>query len=453
RMRMDFKLQIGDSSQRIEVTATAPLLNQETAELGLAVEQNDVRQLPLNSRNFQQLALLASGATPGIRNKDQAGGFYSHGQHGGQNNFILDGIDNNSYVMGLQDNKAQVVVPSLDAIQEFKVETSNYSAEFGANSGAVMNVSVKSGTNRIHGTAYEYMRNDKFDARGTFSYVDRNGDGKADPEVLRQNQFGGTLGGPIRRNKTFWFGSWEGLRIRHAQSFLSTVPTAQERQGIFDPKLAVIKDPVTNQNFPGNAVPKSRWDTVAAGLADLWPAPNFTGSGTRANYVSGPPWSEGKDQVDARLDHILSDRNKVFVRFSFGRYINARHSPLPLPARGSVGNNWGFDANTGHSLAAAYTRILSASVFNEFRLGLPVMEADNRPLTKDHLAEKYGIKGLQTFPQVTGLPQFSFGGSVGYETLGETTGTPNWKVSKSRQFLDNLTWSRGAHALKFGTDL
>lgn len=453
RVRLDFSLAVGDTTQRVEVTAEAQLLERQSAALGLAVDEQSIRQLPLNARNFQQLAVLAAGTSTAIRNKDQAGGYYSHGQHTGQNNFILDGVDNNSYVMGLQDNKAQVVIPSLDAIQEFKIETSNFSAEFGANAGSVMNVSIKSGTNNIHGTAYEYLRNDKFDARPTFSYLDRTGDGRADPEILRQNQFGATLGGPLRRNKTFWFASWEGLRIRHSQSFLATVPTAQERQGIFDPRVGVVRDPVSNVNFPGNAVPKSRWDSVAAGLVDLWPAANFNGSGTRANYVSGPPWTETKDQVDARFDHSFSDRDKVFVRYSFNRYLNARFSPLPLPARGSAGNNNGYDDNHGNSVAASWTHILNPSLVNEARFGMPILEAHNRQLSTESLAEKYGIKGIQLFDPVKGLPQMTFNGGVNYDTLGETTGAPNWKVSQSQQFLDNITWTRGRHMLKAGADI
>src|SRR5438034_3595975 len=190
----------------------------------------------------------------------------------------------------MQDRKMQVVVPSLDAVAEFKVQTSNYSAEFGRNSGAVMIVSIKSGTNAFHGTAYEYLRNDIFDSRDAFNYVDRTGDGKADPPSLRQNQFGATFGGPIRRNKTFFFGSWEGRRERYQQSDLAIVPTPDERNGIFSRTLAVINDPLTRQPFANNQVPRNRFDATSSKLLDLWPQPNFADAGTRNNFIRNPPW-------------------------------------------------------------------------------------------------------------------------------------------------------------------
>src|SRR6185436_20967802 len=153
--------------------------------------------------------------TPATGSRDRESGFNTHGQQMTQNSFLIDGIDNNNNVMGMQDRKMQVVVPSLDAVAEFKVQTINFSAEFGKNSGAVMIVSIKSGSNQFRGTAWEYLRNDIFDSRDAFNYVDRNGDGKADPAALRQNQFGATFGGRIVRNKTFFFASWEERRERY----------------------------------------------------------------------------------------------------------------------------------------------------------------------------------------------------------------------------------------------
>src|SRR5207253_3240581 len=211
----DVQMGLGAISETVSVTAESPVLQSETSSLSKVVEERQVRELPLNGRNFQQLAWLSAGVSPDTRGRDRDSGFNSHGQAFTQNSFIIDGIDNNNNVMGMQDRKMQVVAPSLDAVAEFKVQTSNYSAEFGRNSGAVMIVSIKSGTNGFHGTAYEYLRNDIFDSRDAFNYVDRNGDGKADPPSLRQNQFGATFGGPIRRNKTFFFGSWEGRRERY----------------------------------------------------------------------------------------------------------------------------------------------------------------------------------------------------------------------------------------------
>ena len=218
RVRVDVVIELGSLDEQISVLATAPLLETETSSLGHVIREEQIPELPLNGRNFQQLAVLAAGVLPAFGHLDQAGGFNSHGQWATQNNFILDGVDNNSQVFGLQDGKAQVVIPNLDAVQEFKIQTANYSAEFGRSAGAVMNVSLKSGTNRLRGTVYEFLRHDIFDARDPFSYYDRSGDGKADPDALRHNQYGFTIGGPIIKNRTFYFLSVEATRIDATES-------------------------------------------------------------------------------------------------------------------------------------------------------------------------------------------------------------------------------------------
>ncbi len=273
RVGVDFQLELGSMSEEVAVLATAPLLETETSSLAHVIKEAEIRELPLSGRNFQRLAVLVAGVMPAMGHRDQEGGFNSHGQWATQNNFILDGVDNNSQVLGMEDRKAQVLIPSLDAVQEFQIQTSNYSAEFGRNAGAVMNVSIKSGGNKLRGTAYEFLRNDAFDARDAFDYSDRDGDGRADPDVLRRHQFGFTVGGPVRTNRTFYFGSIEVLRVRSNGSSLSTVPTLAERNGIFDPGLVTVRDPATGRSFPGNVIPRDRWDPVASRLAALWPEP------------------------------------------------------------------------------------------------------------------------------------------------------------------------------------
>ena len=199
RVRLDFELELGSMTEEVAVVASVPLLETETSSLSHVIKEEEIRELPLSGRNFQRLAVLVAGVLPATGHRDQEGGFNSHGQWATQNNLILDGVDNNSQVLGMEDRKAQVLIPSLDAVQEFQIQTSNYSAEFGRNAGAVMNVSIKSGGNTVRGTAYEFLRNDAFDAREAFDYTDRDGDGKADPDVLRRHQFGFTIGGPYAR--------------------------------------------------------------------------------------------------------------------------------------------------------------------------------------------------------------------------------------------------------------
>ena len=456
RARADIRMEVGDVVEAVSVTAEIPVLQAESSTLAHVVTAREMRELPLNGRNFQQLAWTSAGVIPATRSRDRESGFNANGQPMTQNTFLIDGVDNNNNVMGMQDRKMQVVVPSLDAVAEFKVQTANYSAEFGRNSGAVMIVSIKSGTNQFHGSAFEYLRNDVFDARDMFNYVDRTGDGKADPEVLRQNQFGATLGGPILRNRTFFFGSWEGRRERRAQTDMAIVPTPDERNGIFEPRLAVLRDPLTNQPFPGNRIPAERFDPVASKLRELWPQPNFAGSGTRANYIRNPPWSTTRDAVDARVDHNLSDKDKMFGRFSLMRYDNLRDSVLPQPARGDEGNDRAFDDNDARSVAFSYTRILRANLVNEFRYGFNRQKVDKRELTHEpfaQLLERYGIRGLPVSGRLFGLPRFALGGPISYEGLGEPGSMPNFKISQVHQYLNNLSWNRGRHDLKFGVDL
>jgi hypothetical protein len=455
RVRADVQLEVGQVSEAVTVTMAAPVLQVEASSLAHVVGEQEIRGLPLNGRNFQQLAWLSAGVMPSTTGRDRESGFNSHGQPVTQNNFIIDGIDNNNNVMGMQDRKAQVIVPSLDAVAEFKVQTSNYSAEFGRNSGAVMIVNIKSGSNEFHGTAFEYLRNDHLDARDAFTYTDRDGDGKADPEVLRQNQFGGTIGGPILRNRTFFFASWEGRRERRSQSDLSIVPTADERNGIFSRALATIRDPQTGQPFPDNRIPRERFDPVATGLLELWPQPNFAGSGTRQNYISAPPWNTDRDQTDVRIDHNVTASDKIFGRFSKSRFDNLRDSSLPQPARGDQGNDRAFDDNDAHSAVFSWTRILNPTVVNEFRYGFIRQKVDKRELTDIPFAElnaKYGINGIPANDRLFGLPRFAFTG-INYTGLGEPGSMPNFKIHQVHQWLDNLSWNRGTHSLKFGADL
>jgi hypothetical protein len=455
RARADFRLEVGAITESIAVSAEAPLLRTETSSLDHVVSRQEMGRLPLNGRNFQQLAWLSSGIAPATRSRDRESGFNAHGQRMTQNSFIIDGIDNNNNVMGMQDRKMQVVVPSLDAVAEFKVQTSNYSAEFGRNSGAVMIVSIKSGTNRLHGSAYNYLRNDKTDARDAFTYVDRNGDGKADPEVLKQNQFGATLGGPIRRDKTFFFGSFEGRRERRSQSDLAIVPTAGERNGVFAVNLVTVRDPVTNQPFPGNTIPRSRFDATAARMIELWPEPNFGGSGTRQNFIRNPPWNTARDQYDGRIDHNLTGNDKIFGRFSLNRFDNLRDSVLPTPARGGQNNDRAFDDNDARSAAFSWTRILRPTLINEFRYGFVRQKVDKRELSREPAAEinaRYGIRGIPAGDRLFGLPLFNFAGSIGYTGFGEPGSMPNFKIHQVHQYLDNLSWNRGNHNVKTGID-
>jgi hypothetical protein len=455
RRRADFRLEVGQVSEAVSVTSEAALLQVESTSLAQVVGQDAMRGLPLNGRNFQQLAWLTSGVSPNTAGRDQESGFNARGQPVTQNTFVIDGVANNTFAMGFQDLKMQAMVPSLDAVAEFKLLTSNYSAEFGRNSGGVMIVNIKSGTNQFHGSAYEYIRNDVFDSRGKFNYVDRDGDGKADPEVLRQHQFGATLGGPIRRNRTFFFGSWEARPVRLAQSMQGAVPVPDERAGIFSPTLRVIRDPANGQPFPGNRIPLEGFDPVAAKLLALWPQPNFGGSGTRSNYIRNPPWNKNRHQIDVRVDHGFSANDRVFARVSVFNQNEFLDSILPGIARGGMSGFYNRGVNPSRNAALSYTRILSPVLLNDVRYGFNRHKSDQQELSEEltgDLVNRYGIRGIPPSNRLRGLPLMTFAGAIAYVGLGEPN-LPNFKLSQVHQFVDNVSWNHGNHNFKFGADL
>ena len=451
RVRLDVELQVGPVTDSITVRPPAPLLQTDTSSLTHTIGSGQIAALPTNGRNFAQLAMLAPGVLPAFGHTDRESGFNAHGQWAVQNNFILDGVDNNSYVMGLQDRKAQVLVPNLDAVQEIQLHTSNYTAEFGRGAGAVMNVSIKSGTNAVRGTAHEFLRNDVFDARDAFDYYDRSGDGKADPNALRQNQFGFTIGGPVRKNRTFYFASVEATAIHTTDNSVDVVPTALERRGIFDPDVVVVRDPVTGSPFPGNAIPPDRWDPVAARLVGLWPDPNFAGT-TRANYVSSPAHERVRMQYDVRVDHMFSPRDRMFLRASRMDFRGERHGPFPPPAVGGANNEVARDENGAFNVALSETHVFGSSVVHEARLGVNSLRTNKQPLTRGFPNEEFGlhVRGAEA---VEGLSRLILGGTLTFAPLGEAQFNPSDKTARTLQLLDNLSIVKGAHSLKIGTDL
>lgn len=464
RIGLNFALEVGNIVEVVEVTGSTPILETETASLAYTVERRQIEEFPLNGRNYQSLALLTAGVTAEIGGRDRGplgdaaigGGFVAHGQGSLQNNYLIDGVDNNSTVMGLQDRKSQAVIPSLDAVQEFKVQTSNYSAEFGRNAGAVVNITIRSGTNQFHGSAYDFMRNDIFDAREAFGRTDIDGDGKADPEILRQNQFGGTLGGPIVRDRTFFFASWESWRVRKAQSDLVVIPTPTELSGDFSQTrgLAALKDPAGG-TFANKTIPAARQDPVAVALTSLYPAPNLSGS-TRNNFAAGPPWTTDRNQYDFRGDHRFSENDSFFARYSFSKFNNLRGAPLPDDlARGGVGNDRARDVNDGHHVAVSETHVFGPNLVNEARFGYKFLQVDKRSLTDilgSEANQRFGIKGIPDHDNIFGLPQIQLTGSLGFTGLGESGSLPNLKRTGTFQYLDNVTLIHGNHSLKFGAD-
>ena len=474
RLGLNFQLEIGDLVEVVTVEGTTPVLKTESATLDYIVERKQLEEFPLNGRSYQSLGLLSAGVAPEIGGRDRGplgtssfgNGLSVNGQPALQNNYLIDGVDNNSTVMGLQDRKSQAVIPSLDAVQEMKVQTSNYSAEYGRNAGGVIMVSIRGGTNDFHGSAYEYIRNDIFDARPAFGRNDRDGDGKADPAVLRQNQWGGTFGGPVIKNKAFFFGSVETWNVRRAQSDLVIVPTSLERVGDFSQTagLNTLLDPNSSSvpgdrsAFPNNVIPANyaMTDPVGAALAQIYPMPNLSDPGTRNNFTSGEPWMTDRVQYDFRYDQTFSQNDTLFVRYSTYTFDQNRGAPLPGLARGGSGNDRARDDNGGSHLVISETHVFTPNLVNEFRFGRKFLgvekDIDTDVLLAD-AASQFGIKGVDTSENLKGLPKFVMAGNLPFIGLGGSGFQPNGKDTWTYQWMNNLTMIRGNHSVKFGVDV
>ena len=459
RLRVDFTLQVGSVSEQITVRDAAPLLQSESSALGNVIESQQIADLPLNGRDYTQLIALTTGVTKiaesGIglnggsstaSNGNAGGAFAVNGTRGLLNNFILDGIDNNS-----NDNGAQVLKTSVDAIQEFKVQTSNYSAEFGRSGGAVINATIKSGTNGFHGTVFDFLRNDVLDARGFFEQAD---DKKA---PFRQNQFGFTFGGPIKRNKIFFFTDYQGTRIGTAVTDISTVPTLAELNGDFSAIQSQIYDPNTTTivngqavraPFPGNIIPANRFDPIAHNMLLLYPAPNVPGTLSH-NYIANDPGSINIDQGDVRGDYVINQGQQLFGRFSISHTNKFQQPPLPGLADGGNGTQGvSFDSTRG--VAVGHTWAIRPSMVNDVRVGF----------NRDHYTNgipAYGLNvppanlrvpGVPDNPAFNGLTLFQISG--GFRRLGFPGFAPTVSASQEIQYGDTLSIIHGKHSLKIG---
>jgi Carboxypeptidase regulatory-like domain/TonB dependent receptor-like, beta-barrel/TonB-dependent Receptor Plug Domain len=454
RARVDATLTVGSVSESVTVQETTPLLNNNDATLGAVIPQMQVSNLPLAIRNWDDLLALVPGVQQdryteqgGGTSFGRTGGINVHGARALQNNFLLDGVDNNSISENVQELTTQVSRPSVDAIQEFKVVTSPYSAEYGRAPGAAVSVSTKSGTNDFHGTGYEYFRNQKMDAIDFFSK--KAGAPKPDN---KQNQPGGNVGGPILRNRAFFFADYEGTRITRGVSRLTRVPTADERSGIF---TSALKDPVTGVNFDNNRIPANRIDPFAAAILALVPLPNQSGVN---NYFRNANLIDNSDRLLTRFDWRPSAKDSMF-----GRYIYSNRDREIPGAFGGVLDGTGTSAFGNqkiktNAIVGGWTHVLSARMVNEARVSWSRSRSDavqqSFGLTPPTAAQ---IPGMITNPIVAGgFPGISitgyFGGS-GLGRLGSPDFLPKFQHTDQFEYLDTLSWLRGNHAFKFGADI
>jgi hypothetical protein len=483
RLAVDITMQVGTVSETMTVSTTRPQLETETSELGQVVSAQTATDLPLNGRNFAQLAQLAAGVAPnepGARTETTFG-FSSNGARALENNFLLDGIDNNAYLGDVLNGSAYVIQPSVDAIGEFKVETNSYSAEFGRGNGAIMNAVIKSGTNSFHGDAYEFFRNDALDGRNAFDFFGR--------QQYQQNQFGATFGGPIRKDKTFFFTDYEGLRIRQALPDLTLIPTPQQTSGDFSSFLNLsqvipgvvdcsgnptysgemfnarltqasaanatgfcgVPIAVNGSGVPTNIFPAtgpSAISSVAATLAALYPAPNVNIDGN--NYLVDPKKSLDQNNFDVRVDQVFTDKDNFFARFSYENQPIFTPGPFTTILDGG-GFTAGNQDNSYRSAAISELHTFSPNLVNEFRFGYSRINSHRvEPNADTNVAAQIGLLGVPFTEGFGGLPSMCF---ADYQCIGTNDYLPAIEKQNSFVLNENITWIRGRHSIKFGTEL
>jgi hypothetical protein len=474
RARVDVTLAVGGLTDATEVVGLAPLTRTDSAELGEVIEERAVRELPLNGRNFAQLVYLVPGVTPGQAGENLSGAstfnprgasnFNALGSQANTNAWLVDGIDNNEYTFN-----TVIVQPTVESVREFKVLTGTFSAEFGRGAG-VVSVSTKSGQNAWHGTAFEYLRNEKFDAKNFFALP------TAPKAPLDRHQFGASLSGPIIKNKTFFFVDYAGQKEERGQVFVNTVPTAATRRGDFSDyrdrngNLIVIYDPLTtrpNPNgsgvirdpFPGNVIPANRLDPVGRNVASIYPLPN--GPGNFDNYTSTVNRSVRDHSFTGRIDHRAGSKDNFFARFSYEKYkLDAPQGQaaccLPTPDTAAAAFDLGpFVAGIQNTRlttmggAASWTHLFGPNVVNELRLGFAKTNPETRQSDYGHQSStSLGIQGINVSDYTTGLPNLNI-----QDITGISGGPAFLPVNPKQihyQVEDTLSFVRGRHTFKTG---
>jgi hypothetical protein len=455
--RRDFSLQVGSEQQTVEVQAEGAGLSPDDASIGTVIGSQTIEQTPLYLRNWDDLLRIVPGVQisrftqqSGSTSAGRTGDFNVNGIHSLQNNFILDGIDNNTFSENVQELSSESAHPSVDVIAEFNIITNPYSAEYGRAPGAAVSVNTKSGTNQFNGLAYEYLRNNYFDANDWIS----NHNHLRKPEN-NQNQFGGNFGGPILKNRLFGFFNYEGTRIKQGVSRTTTVPLDNERIGDFSPETGAkvgvayptIYDPQTGQPFFDNKVPAGRIDPVVAKLIALFPEPNAAGE--LNNFVRNALAEDNTDNYDGRVDWTPSQNDTVFARYNYSNRFRFIPGYLGGLADGSSTSAWGRQYLKNHSLVLGWTHVFSASMVNDFRFGWirNFSFAEQDPFALTQYAGDF-VPGIPVNPAVGGgVPLTTF---TNYAFLGSPDFLPKQQVPQQFQYNDTLSITRGRQTYKIG---
>ena len=435
-VQVDFRLPLAGVRQTITITAVVRPVQTESVELGALLDTKTVEGLPLNRRDFLQLALISAGVAPPVEDSELStrGNFAMHanGAREEYNSFLLDGVDNND-----QDTNRYVLQPSVDAIQEFKLSTNAYSAEFGRNAGGQVNVITRSGGGEWHGFGYEYLRNRILDARNFF-------DGSEKPKYIR-NQFGSGIGGPLVRERSFVFVSFDGLRERQSISRLASVPTVRERTGDLSELGQPIIDPSTQAPFPGARIPTERISPVALKVLNLYPLPNRPG--LAGNLLAQPVARDTQSQFGVRLDQKLSNSNQLALRYSFGDkdlFEPFTEDPTGIPGFGD------FLKDRGHNAMVNWMSVLGPHATQSLLLGF---NRGSRRLVGENYQQDvnrlWGVNYLPVRALDYGYPSINV---AGLSRTGDVTSLPINRAENTYQISESLAVVRGEHGLKFGIE-
>jgi hypothetical protein len=486
RTAIPITLTVGEVNQSVEITASAPLLQTESTVIGQEINSRQTNELPLGgTRVFTFLARLSPGVVPGEPGaRDEAGGSFSANgvRSNGQNNFLLNGVDNNVNVIDFLNQAAYVVGPSVEAIGEITVLTNGYNAEYGRGAGGVVNVTLKSGTNELHGTLFEFLQNDALNANTWEN--NKNGAARG---VAKQNQFGAAIGGPILKNKLFMFGDYQGTRIASNSQSLNlgiggnlTIPTAAQINGNFSQllgsttvgtdsagnaiKQGTIFDPASTRTvngglvrtpFPGNIIPASRFDPAAAKILKLFPSTNTvfptSGSYPQNDFFIVTPVSNNYDQGDGRVDYHLSDKDSLFGSLSWSNRNQSNGPPLP----GALDATY-FASQAEQDLARnammSFTHVFNPTIISETRVAftrLVTSRTQAQPNTDQFKA--FGIGGYDPTTTLNGgLPSISF--NKWYSGFGASDWLPSKEYNNVWDFIENVSINKGTHAYKFGAE-
>jgi hypothetical protein len=463
KVRRDFVLRAGGTEETVEVTATAPSLSPDDASISTVMGSDAIEKTPLFLRNWDDLLRVVPGVQisrftqqSGATSAGRVGDFNVHGVHSLQNNFMLDGIDNNTFSENVQELSTEASHPSVDTLQEFNIITNPYSAEYGRSPGAAVSVSTRSGTNAIHVLAYEYLRNQYFDANDFFT----NQRGAPKPEN-NQHQFGGNIGGPLIKGKLFGFFNYEGTRIHQGVSRITTVPLANERIGDFSNAAAavagvsynVIYDPTTGHPFLNNQIPTGRIDSVVSSLMGLFPSANFLpplnkGPANLNNFARNALAIDNNDSYTGRMDWMATPADTVFGRYSYFTRFRFLPGNFGGIADGTSTSALGRQQLTGNSLALGWTHIFTAHLLNDFHFGFirNFSYAQQDPFGLN--AANQFVPGIPNNPAIAGgvpLTQFA---NFGF--LGSPDFLPKRQIPQQFEWFDTVSWSLHKHSLKMG---